>query len=258
MGSVVVIEGAAGIGKTELLRAARERGSRAGLNVLSARGGELERDMAFGVAQQLLEQVVLRGSHEQRAALLAGAADLARGALGLTDARSQTNDAFAALHGLYWLCSNLCDRGPVMLSVDDAHWGDIQTLRWLSYLARRVEDLPILVLVAARSDEAGVAQEAIQALVAEGVAESLPLAPLGAEAVGQMVRQRFDGADGAFGDACHAASGGNPLLLRELLVAMVEGGIAGTAGEAPRVERFASSSVSRYVHARLVASAAPR
>ena len=82
-GGVISIEGVAGIGKTELLRAARERASGAGLNVLSARCGELERDMAFGVARQLLELAVVGGSDAEQAALLAGAAELARGALGL-------------------------------------------------------------------------------------------------------------------------------------------------------------------------------
>ncbi len=100
-GGVISIEGVAGIGKTELLRAARERASGAGLNVLSARGGELERDMAFGVARQLLELVVVGGSDDEQAALLDGAAELARGALGLAGGHAASSDQFAVVHGLY-------------------------------------------------------------------------------------------------------------------------------------------------------------
>jgi predicted ATPase len=46
--SVVAVEGAAGVGKTRLLGAARERAEQAGVRVLSARGGELERGFAWG------------------------------------------------------------------------------------------------------------------------------------------------------------------------------------------------------------------
>ena len=240
-GGVISIEGVAGIGKTELLREACERASRAGLNVLSARGGELERDMAFGVARQLLELAVVGGSDDEQAALLDGAAELARGALGLAGGHAAPSDQFAVVHGLYWVCSNLCDSGPLMLAVDDAHWGDVQSLRWLAYLARRVEDLPIFVVLATRPDEAGAAQEVVRAMVVEHAAEPLPLAPLGVEAVGQVVHDRFESADGAFCVACHDASGGNPLLLRELLLAMGEDGLSGSADEAARAEGFASA-----------------
>ena len=52
-GSVVVVEGPAGIGKSELLAAAGEGGQARGLEVLRARGSEFEAEIAFGVARQL-------------------------------------------------------------------------------------------------------------------------------------------------------------------------------------------------------------
>ena len=55
---------------------------------------------------------------------------------------------FAVLHGLYWLCANLAQRGPVLLAVDDAHWADAPSLRFLAYLARRIDDLPVVVVCA--------------------------------------------------------------------------------------------------------------
>src|SRR4051794_36925187 len=57
-GGLVVVEGEAGVGKTELLRAAAEQGHEAGLGVLRARGSELDRAFAFGVVRQLLEREV--------------------------------------------------------------------------------------------------------------------------------------------------------------------------------------------------------
>ena len=51
-GGVLLITGPAGIGKTVLLGAARERASQAGMRVLAGRGGELESGFSFGVARQ--------------------------------------------------------------------------------------------------------------------------------------------------------------------------------------------------------------
>ncbi len=53
-GSMVLIEGPSGIGKTRLLQATRALAIDAGMTVLSGRGGLLEVDYAFGVARQLL------------------------------------------------------------------------------------------------------------------------------------------------------------------------------------------------------------
>ena len=57
-GGMLLITGPAGIGKTVLLAAARERAGRAGVRVLAGRGGELERRFSFGVARQLFEPLL--------------------------------------------------------------------------------------------------------------------------------------------------------------------------------------------------------
>ena len=73
----MVFEGPAGIGKSSLLAAARTAAA-PDLRVLSARGGELERELPFGIVRQLLEPVVMASDAEEREALLAGAAALAK------------------------------------------------------------------------------------------------------------------------------------------------------------------------------------
>src|SRR5260370_27994944 len=73
-GSLLLIEGPAGIGKTRLVLAAGQHGRELGLTTLSARGSELERDFAYGLVRQLFEAPLVAASPPERAAFLARAA----------------------------------------------------------------------------------------------------------------------------------------------------------------------------------------
>jgi hypothetical protein len=83
-GSLLVVEGPPGAGKTVLLAAARERAAHAGMLVLHARGGQLEREFSFGVARQLFETLLLSATPAKRHALLDGAAAAAAPLVGAT------------------------------------------------------------------------------------------------------------------------------------------------------------------------------
>ena len=153
---LVIVEGPAGIGKTQLLTEARRRAPEAGLRVLSARGGELEREYAFGVVRQLFEPALASPGARER--LLAGAAAPA-GTLFepvALEASPEADSSFAVLHGLYWLTVNLSAEQPLLLSVDDLHWCDRASLRFLAFLVRRLEGLPVLGVASLRTAEPGV------------------------------------------------------------------------------------------------------
>src|SRR5947209_19644783 len=76
-GGVLLVEGPAGIGKTALLDAAGGLAREAGVRVLRARAGELERELAHAVVRQLFEPALAAAGARERAAVLAGAAGLA-------------------------------------------------------------------------------------------------------------------------------------------------------------------------------------
>src|SRR5215468_8373277 len=142
-GRFVVIEGTAGIGKTRLLAEARAIAGSAELRVLAARGGELEGEFAYGIVRQLFEPLLAAVAPELRAELLSGPAALIASLLGASKpAGSQdvaAEGAFAIIHGLYWLAANVALQQPTLLAIDDLHWADTPSLRWLLYLTRRLE-----------------------------------------------------------------------------------------------------------------------
>jgi DNA-binding CsgD family transcriptional regulator len=247
-GRVAVVEGSAGMGKTALLGAARERAGAAGMRVLAARGGEIERELAFGVVRQLFESVA-RAPDEQRAELLSGAARLAAPALLLET--SAGADPAGALHGLYWLAANLAERAPVALVIDDAHWADADSLRWLSYLARRTEALPVLVLLAIRTRDSGQEPTILEMLVGEPNVQLLTLRPLTEVATAQLIGRRLGGAAPAFCRGCHEATGGNPFYLGELLTMIRDERLEPTKENADRVPKLAPATVARAILLRL-------
>jgi predicted ATPase len=164
-GNVVLVEAAAGLGKTALLRAARDLARDQGFTVLSAVAAELDRGFPFGLVHQLLDGVLAGASSERRERLLSGAAGRAARVLEPGDQAGAEPD-FSVLHGLYWLVANLADEAPVALLVDDLHWGDRPSLRVLEYLGRRLEGVGVLLVATSRPDEPGADAEMLGALKA--------------------------------------------------------------------------------------------
>jgi hypothetical protein len=249
---VVLLDGPAGIGKTSLAQAVREAARERGFAVLAATGSELDRDFPFGLVHQLLDGVLAGAEPERRGRLLAGAAALAEVVLSPAAAGAAPDPSHASLHGLYWLCANLAEECPLLLVVDDLHWGDAASLRFLEFLGRRLEGLPLLVLAAARSGEAGPAEELLGLIAAGPAAQTVAPAPLSAAAVAEALAAQFGAPpDPAFAAASAQATGGNPLLVRELIRAARETGLSGTAEEAEGVASLAGAGVAGATRRRL-------
>jgi len=246
-GGLLYFEGPAGIGKTRLLIELRERAQAAQVLVLEARAGVLERENGFGIVRQLCAPFAGRTD------LFDASTEAARPAITDVAAGSADGDrSFAVLHALYLLTVKVAAEQPLVILIDDLQWSDAPTLRFVAYLARRVADLPVLVAVTVRSGEPAT-DDALLAEVA-GDPVTVPVRPvaLSSAATTTLVRSRLgEDADQAFADACHETTGGNPLLVGQLLAALADERVTPDAAHAAEVRAIGPRAVSRTVLLRL-------
>jgi DNA-binding CsgD family transcriptional regulator len=256
-GRFVVIEGGAGIGKTRLLGEGRAIAGAAGMRVLAARGGEFESEFAYGIVRQVFEPLLASVSPDLRAELLSGSAALIEPLFGASQpAGSQDAPAegsFAILHGLYWLAANVALRQPTLVAIDDLHWADTPSLRWLLYLTRRLEGVPLLVAAATRPPEGESRDPALVAeLVADPQAAAIRPGPLGRASIAVLARELHGlEPDEAFSAGVVSATGGNPLFVGAVLDAVAREGTSPTADNVPRLLAIGAQGVSRVVGLRL-------
>jgi DNA-binding CsgD family transcriptional regulator len=245
-----MIEGPAGIGKSRLLTEARRIADGHGALTLTARGSQLEKEFGFGVVRQLFEALLTDPAARER--LLAGAAASATSVFDLGGESERGDHTFAALHGLYWLTANVAAARPVVIVVDDLQWCDTGSLRFLAYLVRRLDGLPVLLVATLRTGEQYDDDALIAELQLDPAATPVRPGPLSAAGVADLVRERLGaGAEPRFVAACHRTTSGNPLLLRQLLRALETNGVRPTDAHAGTVTAIGSRAVSSMVLIRL-------
>lgn len=149
-GSVRVLDGTAGTGKSSLLTTVREAPP-GEIAVLSATGRELERDFAFSVVVQLFESRLAGAPEDERARLLAGPARAALPLFARHPRDTFSDGSFSLLHGLGRLCANLAEPTGLAILVDDVELADRASLRFLLYLTERLEQVPVALLLASGS-----------------------------------------------------------------------------------------------------------
>jgi DNA-binding CsgD family transcriptional regulator len=249
---LLLLEGPAGIGKSRLVDALVAGALQRDVRPLVARCAHLERDFAFGVVRQLFEGVLAEPGERER--LLEGAAAPAAAVFDVvaTPAATPGDGSFAALHGLYWLTTNLADGRPLLLVVDDLHWCDAPSLRYLAYVARRLAGSGIVLALTLRTGEPGTDPVLFAELASSVDAVRIAPRPLTDAGVAALIADRLTCApEPAFTQACLDATGGNPLLLGQLLSSLDEEGVHPVTDQAPAVRRIGPRAISRTVLVRL-------
>lgn len=224
-GGVVVIEGPAGIGKSSLVEYARVQAKSQGFGRLRGAGDLADLALPWGVVRQLVERSITRYAGETRARILDGPAGRALQALDVAPGSATSDDlGFArTLHALWWVAVDLSSTRPLLITVDDAQWADLPSQRFLAYLARRVADLPVAVVVGTRppQDTGGPLSE----LTSGRLGEILAPQPLSSSALGELAGLRGRDPAPSVITALRTATGGNPLLAGQLLDELTHRGL---------------------------------
>jgi len=226
------------------------------MQILGGAASELERDFPFGLAIQLFEPLWTTLHADERAALLDGPAGAAGAMLerGLVEATpSPGGQGYPLIHALLWLASHISCRGPLAVLVDDVHWSDPPSLRFLSYLASRLADMPISLVVTVRPGEPAADQQALLALASATSAVTLRPSPISREGIQSLVLSELPDADDTFISACARVTHGNPLLLMELIAQLRADGRSPDASTAGCLTDLAPEAIVNSVIARLSA-----
>jgi DNA-binding CsgD family transcriptional regulator len=254
-GAVVVFRGAAGLGKSTLLSVGADAARTSGRVVLAARASSLESDIPFGLARKLI--VPLLRDADARDRLLAGDGALASSLFSGEWIRDTADDvAIGVQEGLCAILANATlptpdVKGmPLTLVLDDLHWADLPSLRFLLALLGRLVDIPVTVLCARRPERDVASADLLDMLENDSATVVRALVPLGDDGAMRLVRDTLgERADEDLARACVKATGGNPFYLWELLRELSEAGsempsAAAVAGTVP-------ASVTRSVAVRL-------
>src|SRR4051812_3547656 len=227
----LVVRGDAGIGKSALLAAARERALRRGITVVSTTGALSEAQLAFAGLHQLLRPLLGRLDllpDPQRRAL--------ETAFGIVEAPAP--DLFLIGLAALGLLADRAAETPLLFAVEDAHWLDRPSSEVLKFVARRGASDPVLLLVALREgvsspfDHGGLPELPLDGLDAEA---SNALLDLGTTRLPADVRRRI-----------LEEAAGNPLALIELPVAAAElGAQAARSDPFPLTDRLEQAFTSR-------------
>jgi DNA-binding CsgD family transcriptional regulator len=218
--STLILEGAAGIGKTTLWDAGVALASRAGHRVLSCRPVEAEARLSYTALGDLLDlELPPLPAPQERALDAALLRDRSEG-----PAPDRRAVSLATLGVLRALASS----GPVTVAIDDIQWLDAPSARVLSFAARRVRDEPILFLLALRSghdiDPLGLREVTTST-------RRLAVRPL---PEGAMLRFLRDHVGDDLGHPVllrlHRVSQGNPFFALEIARALADGAIPSEPG----------------------------
>ncbi|KUO09389.1 hypothetical protein AQJ58_25700 [Streptomyces sp. DSM 15324] len=257
-GGVVLVRADAGMGKTALLHAWAALQDPREIQVVSASGAELEQGFAFAVLRQLVEPLLARAGDAGRARLLSGPAQLASHALRVEGTGELSPEvSLSLLHSLYWLMVHVTDEEPVALVVDDVHWADVPSVRWLEYLARRVRGLPLLLVLAGRPDSGAGVEPLLERIAGQPYCRLVGLPGLDVDSVTRLVRVSLGPGEPRFVAACTAATEGNPLLLRALLRTLADSQVSASDEQAHLVEEFRGRILAGTVAKRLVEEPEP-
>ncbi|MCO5315793.1 MAG: AAA family ATPase [Solirubrobacterales bacterium] len=248
-GSLVVVKAGAGFGKTRLLEEARDHlvGGEIATSFATAR--EIDRDLPFGLVRELFGPLLEGSGVVRDSAVFEGMASLSRPVFDSDPVENTSLDG--EIHGLYWLISNLSEERTFALFVDDIQWADEQSARWLAHLSARVGDLPVALIVAARTGEPELDQNPLSSTL-DLARTNLTPEPLSAEAVQLVMASHLNlEIPESFAKECRDATGGNAFLVTQLSTALESSGVRPADADVEEIAAYSPATLSRRLIRRI-------
>ncbi|MFF2650343.1 ATP-binding protein [Streptomyces sp. NPDC058045] len=257
-GSLLVYRGEAGIGKTALLAEVR-RIAEGRCTVWSAHGGETVTSVPFHVLRQLLQPALVSLTRDEARAYLGDRYGIAGPALGIAEPAPGRADPESVCNSLVAVVRRLARvHWPLVLLVDDAQWADLETLQWLTAFAERVDDLPVLVVVAHRPGDSTPSGTELLARVGAAARPRTMLRAFTPEATAGLTRATLGAhAEGAFCREVWAVTAGNPYETVELLAKVQDSELAPVEDSAPHLRELNRSARGHGLVARLETLGSP-
>ena len=219
---LVCVEGSAGVGKSSLLTAFCER--LPGIEQLHASGEQLEGVLQFGVIDQLRRHLHARGGDD--------------GPL-LRVNVVQEPDPFMVGLNLLEAIGELEDSGPVLLTIDDAHWADSASLQAIAFAFRRLRADRVMLVLSLRDERFADIPEALRRLILGETGSRIKLGGLGVAEVGLLAEQRGWRMSSEMVERLHAHTGGNPLYVKAVLDEVEPGALDRLEGPLPVPRSYA-------------------
>jgi DNA-binding SARP family transcriptional activator len=193
-GHVACVIGEAGVGKTRLVSTLAAEALALGCRVLIGHGHESDAILPFGPwvdacrsGQVSDDEELLGALHPRwRAELTRLLPEAAREAL-----PPASDSALSLFESVVQLVEKLAARQPLVIVLEDLHWADEMSLRLLTFVSRRVQAWPVLLIVTARGDELGeatMAQRTVDEMGRAPHAVPIALSPLSRTETGLLVR----------------------------------------------------------------------
>ncbi|MGC0423214.1 ATP-binding protein [Embleya sp. AB8] len=236
-GRLAVITGLAGMGKSAMLEWIKRTALAEGFAALHVVGYDLEKVRVYGLVKRLFRDLYKLDDEAQRNRLGEWYGILGP-IFGMSPRQPEespdTENVRSGLDAV--LRGYVKERAPLIMVIDDAHWSDPSSLIWLTQLAMRIRDFPILIVLSYRPDEHEPAlEEPLRALDAIAGEMCARLMEITLDGTTTMIRRRFPGRqiDPEFAEHCHRSCGGQPQTVRELLRYIEVNGIEPTAAALP-------------------------
>ena len=260
-GQCIVVMGEAGIGKTRLVSELAGEARPAGTQVWLGRAYESDRMLTFGPwVDAIRTSGLVRDSARLAGFSPVWRAELARlvpelGEPSRADARHQ-DSARRLFEAVAQLVRHMIDRQPLVLILEDMHWADELSVRLLSFVARRVGEWPVLVVVTVRDEELDarcVLRLALDELTPTGSMVQLRMNPLAAEDTASLIQElvRTDRkkieAKSVLAQVW-AMSRGNPFMIVEAFHVLADSATASPEGALQVTPRIREVVARRLTH----------